>query len=84
MIISTPIGEYKISSYTSQKLDNKTLVPTGRKKTRYAIYQKEYPFPNKTIFMWLQVKDGFKTEKEAEMFLEEKLAEGCRKEITGT
>lgn len=66
---------YKISSYTEQKLDNRTLTPKGNKRTKYSIMRKKYPFPNKSIFLWETVKDGFKTEQEAEQFLME-LKEG--------
>lgn len=61
--------EYKIGSYTEQRLNDR-LLPVGRKKTRYSIYKKKYPFPNKSISLWETVKDGFKTEEEAESFLE--------------
>ena len=64
------MDEYKITSYTEQNFNNKTLLPKGKKKTRYAIYKKKFPFPNKSIFLWENVKDGFKTEKEAEKFME--------------
>lgn len=63
------MDEYKIVSYTEQSLDNKTLLPKGKKKTRYTVYKKKFPFPNKSIFLWETVKDGFKTEKEAEKFI---------------
>ena len=63
--------EYKINSYIEQKLDNRTLTPKGNKRTSYSVMKKEYPFPNKSIFLWKTVKDGFKTEQEAEKFLEE-------------
>lgn len=63
------MAEYKINSYTEQKLDNRTLTPKGNKRTRYSIMKKEYPFPNKSIFLWETIKDGFKTEQEAELFL---------------
>lgn len=63
------MAEYKIASYTEQRLDNRTLLPSGNKKTRYSVYKKEFPFPNKSIFQWKTVKDGFKTEKEAQSFL---------------
>ncbi|MBQ7292176.1 MAG: hypothetical protein IJW79_00405 [Clostridia bacterium] len=65
------MAEYKISSYTEQKLDSRTLTPTGRKKTKYCIYKKIFPFPNKSIFLWETVKDNLKTKEEAEMFLED-------------
>ena len=61
--------EYKISSYTMQRLDNKTLLPTGKKQIRYSVYKKTFPYPNKSIFMWDKVKDGFKTEKQAKEYL---------------
>lgn len=64
------MSEYKISSYTEQKLDSRTLTPKGNKKTRYSVMKKKYPFPNKSIFMWETIRNGFKTEKEAEQFLE--------------
>ena len=63
------MAEYKITSYTEQKLDNRTLTPKGNKRTRYSVMKKKYPFPNKSIFLWETVKDGFKTEQEAEKFL---------------
>lgn len=63
------MAEYKISSYTEQKLDRTTLTPKGNKRTRYSVMKKKYPFPNKSIFMWEMAKDGFKTEREAELFL---------------
>lgn len=63
------MNEYKISSYTEQSIDNRTLKPKGNKRTKYCIYKKVFPFPNKSIFQWKTVKDGFKTEKEAHMFL---------------
>ena len=62
--------EYKISSYTEQKLDNRTLTPKGNKRTRYSVVKKKYPFPNKSMFLWETLKDGFKSESEAERFLE--------------
>lgn len=61
--------EYKIGSYTEQKLDNRTLTPKGNKIIRYSVMKKKYPFPNKSISMWETIKDGFKTEREAETFL---------------
>ena len=61
--------EYKIASYTEQRLDNKNLSPKGKKRTRYCVYKKTFPFPNKSIFLWKTVKSGFNTEKEAESFL---------------
>lgn len=61
--------EYKINSYTVQKLDNRTLLPKGRKRTMFCIVEKTYPYPNKSIFLWETIKDGFKTEQEAERFL---------------
>lgn len=63
--------EYKINSYTEQKLDNRTLTPKGNKRTRYSVMKKKYPFPNKSISMWETIKDGFKTKQEAEMFLKD-------------
>lgn len=63
------MAEYRIVSYTEQRLDNKTLLPNGNKKIRYSVCKKEFPFPNKSIFQWRTVKDGFKTEKEAQNFL---------------
>ena len=63
------MSEYQISSYAEQKLDNRTLTPKGNKKTRYSVMKKKYPFPNKSIFLWETVKDGFETEQEAERFL---------------
>lgn len=63
------MAEYKITSYTEQKLDNRTLTQKGNKRTRYSVMKKKYPFPNKSIFLWETVKDGFKTEQEAEKFL---------------
>lgn len=63
------MNEYKVTSYTEQNLDKKTLLPKGKKKTKYSVYKKKYPFPNKSIFLWETVKDGFKTEKEAEEFI---------------
>ena len=65
------MAEYKISSYTEQKLDNRTLTPQGNKKTRYSVMKKKYQFPNKSIFLWETLQDGFKTEQEAERFLED-------------
>ncbi len=64
------MAEYKINSYTEQKLDNRTLTKKGNKKTRYSVMEKKHPFPNKSIFLWETVQDGFKTEQEAEQFLE--------------
>lgn len=63
------MAEYKINSYTEQKLDNRTLNPKGNKRTRYSVMEKKHPFPNKSIFLWETVQDGFKTEQEAETFL---------------
>ena len=63
------MAEYKINSYTEQKLDNRTLNPNGNKRTRYSVMEKKYPFPNKSILLWETIKDGFKTEQEAERFL---------------
>lgn len=65
------MAEYKISSYVEQKLDRKTLTPKGNKRIRYSVMKKKYPFPNKSISMWETIRSGFKTEKEAEMFLED-------------
>lgn len=65
------MAEYKINSYTAQKLDNRTLLPKGRKRTRFSVVEKKYPFPNKSIFLWETIKDGFNTEQEAETFLED-------------
>lgn len=63
------MAEYKINSYAEQKLDSRTLTPKGNKKTKYSVMKKKYPFPNKSISMWETIRDGFKTEKEAERFL---------------
>lgn len=63
------LEEYKIEPYTIQMLDNRTLLPIGRKQKRYSVYKKECPFPNKSIHRWEKVKDGFKTKKQAEDFL---------------
>ena len=63
------MAEYKINSYTEQKLDNRTLTPNGNKRTRYSVMEKKCPFPNKSVFLWETVQDGFKTEQEAETFL---------------
>lgn len=63
------MNEYKISSYTEQNLDNRMLTPKGNKRTRYSVMKKKYPFPNKSIFLWETIKDGFKTEQKAERFL---------------
>ena len=63
------MAEYKINSYTAQTLDNRTLLPKGRKRTMFSVVEKKYPFPNESIYLWETVKDGFKTEKEAELFL---------------
>ncbi len=63
------MSEYKIASYTEQTLDNKTLQPKGSKQTKYCIYKKDFPFPNKSIFIWKSVKDNFKSREEAEQFL---------------
>ena len=63
------MSEYKINSYTAQKLDNRTLFPKGRKITMFSVVEKKSPFPNKSIFLWETIKDGFKTEQEAELFL---------------
>lgn len=63
------MGEYKIIAYITQRLDNKTLLPKGKKQTRYCVCEKKFPFPNKSIFIWETVKDGFKTEKKAKEFL---------------
>lgn len=63
------MAEYKIVPYTEQRLDNKTLLLNSHKKTRFSVYKKEFPFPNKSIFQWRTVKDGFKTEREAQDFL---------------
>lgn len=63
------MAEYKINSYTAQKLDNRTLMPTGRKRTMFSVVEKKYPFPNKSIFLWGTIKDGFKSEKEANKYL---------------
>lgn len=65
------MSEYKISSYTEQKLDNRMLTPKGNKRTRYGVMKKKYPFPNKSVFLWETIKNGFKTEQEAEQFLME-------------
>ena len=65
------MAEYKINSYTAQKLDNRTLLPKGRKRTMFSVVEKKYPFPNKSIFVWETIKDEFKTEQEAETFLED-------------
>ena len=64
------MSEYKITAYSEQSLDNITLQPKGNKRTKYCVYKKAFPFPNKSIFMWVTVKDGFKSEKEAERFLD--------------
>lgn len=63
------MAEYKINYYTEQKLDNRTLTPKGKKITKYAVVKKIFPFPNKSIFLWKTIKDGFRTEQEAERFL---------------
>jgi hypothetical protein len=63
------MAEYKINSYTTQKLDSRTLTPKGRKRTMFSVVEKKYPFPNKSIFSWETIKDGFKSEQEAETFL---------------
>ena len=63
------MDEYKISSYTEQKFDSTTLTPKGDKETKYSVMIKEYPFPNKSVFVWETIKDGFKTEQEAKEFL---------------
>lgn len=60
---------YKITAYSEQTLDNRTLQPKGNKRTKYCVYKKAFPFPNKSIFVWETVKDGFKTEKEANQYL---------------
>ena len=60
---------YKINSYTAQKLDNRTLLPKGRKRVMFSVMEKKYPFPNKSIFLWETIKDGFNTEQEAKQFL---------------
>ena len=62
-------AEYKIIAYTEQTLDNRTLQPKGNKRTKYCIYKKVFPFPNKSIFDWEAVKDNFNYKKEAEQFL---------------
>jgi hypothetical protein len=64
------MAEYKINSYMAQKLDNRTLLPKGRKRTMFSVAEKKHPFPNKSIFLWETVKDGFRTEQEAKLFLE--------------
>ena len=63
------MAEYKINSYTAQKLDNRTLLPKGRKRMMFSVVEKKHPFPNKSIFLWETIRDGFKTEQEAELFL---------------
>ena len=63
------MAEYKINSYMAQTLDNRTLLPKGRKRTMFSVVEKKCLFPNKSISLWETVKDGFKTEKEAERFL---------------
>lgn len=62
--------EYKVSSYTEQKLCNRTLLPKGKKETKYCVYKKKFPFPNKSIFLWEPVADNFKTEKEAKAYID--------------
>jgi hypothetical protein len=69
--------EYKIESYTVQKLDNETLLPTGNKQTRFAVYKKTYPFPNKAIHVWERVK-SFGSKKQAGSFLKEKQGQRTR------
>lgn len=63
------VREYKIEPVTVQKLNPKTLLPVGRKKTEYKIYKKTFPFPNKEIFTWEPTDVSFKSEKEAKEFL---------------
>ena len=63
------MAEYKITSYAIQSFDNRTLQPKGNKQIKYCIYKKAFPFPNKLIFVWETVKDGFKTRQDAEEFL---------------
>ena len=64
------MNEYRIISYPTQKMDINTLKPIGKVKTRYAIYKKYYPFPNKKYVYWDNIRGDFKTEKDALLYLE--------------
>lgn len=61
--------EYKVESYTIQRLDNRTLSPMGKKQIMYSVYEKTFTYPNKSKFVWDKVKDGFKTEKQAKEYM---------------
>lgn len=63
------MDEYKISKYTWETLTTQ-LQRTGQSGTAYAIYKKDYPFPNKSITLWKEVARGFRTEKQAQKHLE--------------
>lgn len=67
-------NEYKITSYYEQVLDT-SFTPVGRKYKRWSIYRKEHPYPNKSIEAWMPVENGFKSQKAAEKYLAEILAE---------
>jgi hypothetical protein len=64
------MSDYKVVSYAEQALDKSTLKPKGKKVAKYAVYKKVFPFPNKSIFEWENVKNGFRTEKQAINFME--------------
>lgn len=64
------MNNYKVVCYAEQILDKNTLKPKGKKVTLYAVYKKVFPFPNKAIFGWESVKNGFRSEDQAINFIE--------------
>lgn len=64
------MSEYKITSYTEQKINNKTFEPIGRKIKKWAVYKLVCPFPNKSVASWEKVQGDFPSEAKAKAFLE--------------